>query len=176
MTRGFKILTGITLALIIPGGICAAISLKLLTKICVKPAAFKIIDINGTFIKFELSLSIKNPSITDVELDGYDLDVFINNIKVANLLSGTKNIIQGKATSTINLPITIYHKNAFGPAQAQELATLFITRQLNKILVTLKGKFIGEALKMPISTKLNFKYTLAEIKKIMAEPAQPCTV
>lgn len=171
-----KILGAIALAIIVPGGIVIGVSAYMLTKICYKPVDFAILSADIKTFKCELKMKVKNPSMISVGIVGYDFDVFINGIKIATLVNKDKAIIEKGAVSVLTIPITVALDKIVDFVKSSELIGLFLTRNIGKIIVSLNGNLKGEVAGFPISTAVEFKYSIDEIKKLAAEPSMPCDV
>ncbi|MEK6879111.1 MAG: hypothetical protein AABY22_05855 [Nanoarchaeota archaeon] len=167
---------GIIAALVlIPGAIFVGIGVRLLSKINFKVKSFKVKSLDAQYINIDLVLDVINPSKLDVKIDGYNINVFLNGIKVANLISIYKKTLKGEETSLLTLPIAIDFKKSFGQILSKEIIGYFLTRNYEKIVIRLSGNFKGEILKIPISTKIDITYTLAEIEKLMEESKKQIT-
>lgn len=174
--KALKILGAIALAVLIPGGIVLGVSAYMLTKICYKPVDFAILSADIKTIKCELVMRVKNPSMISVGVSGYDFDVFINGIKIARLVNKDKAVLEKGSVSVVTIPITVALDKIIDFAKSSELLALLLTRNMSKIIVSLKGSFKGDVSGFPISTSVDFKYSVAEIKKLAAEPSMPCDV
>ena len=167
MSRGWKIFGIIAALIIIPGGIFAGIAIKNLSKIDFKIKGYKIKGIDGQFVYLDFDIDVINPSNIDVHIAGYNIDVFLNDIIVAHLISKERKILKSESTSLLTLLISIDYNKAFGQIKSKEIIGYFISKNHEKIVVHLKGKFKGEILKIPISTKLDFRYSLKEIEELV---------
>lgn len=174
--KALKILGAIALAIIIPGGIVIGVSAYMLTKICYKPVDFKIFSADLKTIKGEIVMRVKNPSMISIGIAGYDFTVFINGTKIARLINTDKTTIEKGAVSVLGIPITISLDKIVDFAKSSELLALFLTRNTGKIIVSLSGDLKGEVAGFPISTAVEFKYSVDEIRKLASEPSMPCDV
>lgn len=176
MNRGVKIGIAAALAILVPFGIYAAIGIKMLTQICYKISGFKLLYVDFKKVSFELKIKVKNPSKIKVEIHGYDLGIKINGTKVGTVSDTFKTVLESKQVTEVTVPITVQLDKVFDKVKSQEVMTLFLTRNLSKLLLSVNGKFIGEVLKYPISTNINIAYTIADIQKTMNEPSMPCDI
>ena len=176
MTKGWKIFWIVTSAIIIPGGLWAGIGIATLQQICYSVVKYEIrrIDIAARTIEMAFTMMIKNPSKLSIGIEGYDIAVALNGVEIAKLVSEAPKTIEGEKATTLVLPVKIDLKKTFGQIKSQEIVGYFITKDFEKIVVSLKGKFNGRLLKIPIAVKVDSKYTLAEIIKQMDSPSTPC--
>lgn len=178
MSRTWQVIGSIA-AVVLPGGfiiggIVAGFKLYSLTKICFNIYGFKIKDVNPKTIALDITLEVKNPSDIDIKIKGYDIDVLLNKFKVASLKSSAVKILKADDVSYLVLPININHQEIYDTIRSKELLTDFLLKQYDKIGVSLEGKFLGEAVKIPVSTNIKMNYTVAEILKMKDAPSVPC--
>lgn len=176
MTRGLKILTIVAAAIIIPGGLWAGIGIYALQQICYSVVKYNInsIDFVSKKIDINFTVMIKNPSHLNVTIGGYDISVALNGTEVARLINDHEKIIEAKKTSILILPVKIDVLKTFNQVKSKEIIGYFATKDYEKIVISLNGKFNGKIIKLPISIKVNSQYTFAEIIKQMDEPSTPC--
>lgn len=170
MSRAWKIAGIIALLVIVPGGIYAGMGLMALNQTEIEVKSYKVKSVDTQFVHMDIVLEIKNPSKLDVSIEGYDLRVDINGIKVASIISKYAVVLDGLGKTLLTVPVAIDFKKSFDVVKSREILGYFLTRNKEKIIVSLTGKLKGEILKMPISTRLNFKYSLKEIEDLMKAP------
>lgn len=169
------------LAILIPGGfivggIYAGVNVRLLTKICFSVSGFKIKSLDSKYIFLDILLLVKNPSRLDVTVQGYEIDALLNGVPVSKIVDKNKKVLLGEEVTPLLVPIQIDHEKAFGQIKSKEILAYFLTNNWDKIIVSLDIKFKGEVLNIPISTSVSLKYSLKEIKAIMADSKNqpPC--
>lgn len=160
----------------IPGGFFIGASVIAMKKICYKVSGFNIISINKNNIKFELLIKVKNPSKINIQIEGYDFNVGINNVQVAKILNSTSKTLKPQQVSEVAIPINIDTDAVFGAVKSKEIIFSFLTRNLDKISLTLNGKFIGEMAKIPIKKAVSINYTLQQILDESKKPSMPCDI
>lgn len=169
MNKSLKIFGIVAILILVPFSIYAGIGIVLLNKIDYKLKGYKLKNIDNQFIYIDLILDIINPSKLDVHIYGYNFNIKLNGVPVANLINKQKKTLVGESTSPLTIGIAIDYKKSFGQILSKEILGYFLTKNYDKIIVSLSGKLKGELLKIPISTKLDFTYTLAEIEEIMSK-------
>lgn len=163
MTREWRIALGVLGLIVVPGGFYAGITVYLLTKIDYGVYSFKISDINNKTVKGSVTVWVKNPANVAIEIEGYDLNIGINGIDVVSIKNQDKKIIEPKQTSYLTIPIEFSHDKFVNKIDWTNLVTNFVVGKSEKIIFSLKGKFIGGVFGLPISRKVNVKKSLREI-------------
>lgn len=160
------------LALIIgiPGGIYLGVEIYWIMKIDYEIAGYKLKSINSKNINIEFALKVINPSHVDIGINGYDINVYINKIHVANLVSKNKKELKAKTKTNLVLPIDIDMGGSLAVVKSKDIIGYFLTKNYEKIIVSFDGKFLGRAIGIPINAPIKMEYTLAEIIKIMDTP------
>jgi LEA14-like dessication related protein len=174
LSRNVKILMAIGAAIAIPGGFIIGASIIAMKKICYKVSGFNMLSIDTKNIKFELLIKVKNPSKINIQIQGYDFNVKINNVQVAKINNSTKKTLIPQQVSEIAVPIDIDVNAIFGAVKSKEIILNFLSRKLDKISLTLEGKFIGEMAKIPIKKDVSINYTLQEVLDESKKPSMPC--
>lgn len=174
MSKSLKIASIIIITALGIFGIYATIGIRMLMNICYEIAKYKYKGIDIQYIYIDLQLRIFNPSILKVGLNGYNLNVYLNNKWLSDLTSYTPIIIKSEGISTITIPLKIDYLKTFGTIKSKEIINYFLTQQFDKIIITLKGKFSGTVLKIPVSVPVDSSWTLQEIAKTMDNPSEPC--
>ncbi len=174
MTKGWKIFWTVTTLIVVPGSIWAGIGIWTLQQICYSVVKYEVKAWNFKSIDLAFTMMIKNPSQLSVEIDGYDIHVALNNVPVARLISNTVKTIEGEKASSLVLPVSIDLEKSFGQIKSKEIIGYFSSKNFDKIVLSLTGKFNGKLLKIPISVKIDSRYTLADIIKQMDTPSTPC--
>lgn len=155
-------------------GIYAGIGIKKLMSICYNIVKYDV-KVDFEYIWLTLTLQIKNPSYLKVDIDGYDLDVYLNNAWVANVATKKHTSLNPGGDDLIKIPIKIQYLKTFGAVKSRDIVNSFLRKEFDKIVVSLKGKFDGTILKVKAHVPVDYKISLLEIIKIMDEPASaPC--
>ena len=157
----------ISLISLMATGTYAGAGLYALNQVDYQFKSYRIKSVDTQFVHMEVVLNVINPSNLDVHITGYNLHVDINGIEVANLISKSPVNLKGLGVSPLTIPIAIDFRKSFDVIKSKEILGYFITRKKDKIVLSLKGKFFGKILKIPISTNVDFKYSLQEIEDLM---------
>lgn len=156
-------------------GVYAAMGARALMGICYNMVKYQLRNITGEYIYIDFTLKINNPSFLAVDINGYKLDIYLNNKFIANLTSVAHKEIVGNGISTIVIPLKIAYLKTLGAVNSKELLNNFTNQRFDKIVVSLKGTFSGTVLKVPAEVPVNSKWTLKEINEIMMAPEDvPC--
>ena len=175
MSRGWAIFTGLLIAVVVPAGAYIGVNVYMLTKVCFAVAGYKFkgFDKDGNVL-LEFYMNVKNPSNLAVEVYGYSVDIDLNGKFAANVKSDKYKKLAAKEMSVLTLPVKIDVVKTFGALKSKEVLNAFISGQFDRIVVNLKGQFIGKVLKVKVNLPVDFKYSLKEILEIMKTPATPC--
>jgi LEA14-like dessication related protein len=133
----------------------------------------KINKISSSVIDMSLAVDFKNNSDIDFLIDGYNIDVLLNDNKVSTVSSKDSLTLKSKSFTTMVIPVNI----DLGGMNAIPLASVigYIITDKSKVNITVKGNISGGALGVkvkdfPIELTLN----LAELMKPTSEPQQVC--
>ena len=140
----------------------------LLKRIDYEMTGYSLKGINKGILSLILELKIINPSFIKVGIDKYDLTVSINNIPVSKLSSKIPILIQANDFTEISIPVDVDIEKSFGVLKSREIIGYFIAQQYDKITIFVRGDFGATVMKIPISTKIDEKWTLKEISEIMS--------
>lgn len=173
MSKGIKILIGVAIAVLVPGGIALAYGLDRIFKICYNISSYKFSS-DLQFAYLDLQMQVKNPSFIAIGINGYSMDVFINDKKVAKIENLNTKIIEPQKASTLNIPVKIDLIRSASTLLSSEIINYFGSKKFDKIIVSISGKFNGKIMKIPVSFPIALKYSLKEIQQIMDSPAKPC--
>lgn len=155
-------------------GIYAGIGVKKLMSICYNIVKYEY-KLDLEYLYLDLTLQLKNPSFLKVGIDGYDLDVYLNNKWVAKVAKIKHEEIASEGISFIAIPIKIKYIKLINTIGGKEIINAFSNKEFHKIVIIVRGKLYGEVLKIPVNVPVDYKITLAEIIKIMDEPeSAPC--
>ena len=169
-----KVIGGIAFAAITIAGIYIGWGVKLLVALCYEITGYKLKSIDFQYLDLEFSVRVNNPSHIEVGIEGYNIDIFINNIWVANVTAKNPQTIGAEKSSILTIPVKVDYKKVFGIVRSKAILSYFANNQFEKIVVSLKGKFVGSALKIPISTKLELQQNLLQITEAYMKPPTPC--
>jgi LEA14-like dessication related protein len=174
MNKGVKIALWTLVAAIGRFGVYAGIAVKGLMAICYNIVKYEA-RIDLQFIYLKLTLKIKNPSILKMDIDGYNLSVYLNNKWVANVESKTHVEMKSEAISTIVIPVKIDFLKTYGVVGGKEIVNAFLRKEFDKIFINVAGRFDGTVMKYHAHVPVDYKITLTEILKIMSSPdTDPC--
>ena len=155
-------------------GIYAGIGVKKLMSICYNIVKYKY-KLDLEYLYLDLTLQLKNPSFLKVGIEGYDIDVYLNNKWVAKVAKINHEEIVAEGVSVIDIPIKIKYQKLINTVAGKEIINAFSSKNFDKIFVTLEGTFSGSVLKVLVNVPVDYKITLDEIIKIMDAPASaPC--
>ena len=158
-------------------GIYATVGIRQLMRVGYNIIKFSVVNIAADSVSLILTLKICNPSFMKVDIDGYNIDISLNNKTISNIKSVTHASLIANGNSIIEIPIKILF-NTFGVVGSKEFLSAFSLRQYDRIFVTLHGELNATILKVPAHVPVNYTITLAEIQKIMDDPkpsnATPC--
>ena len=176
MSRGLKIAGGILIVAIASFGIYAGLGVRALMAICYNMVKYQLKNITSDAIYIDFTLKLSNPSFLSVDVNGYHLDVYLNNKFIANVTSADHATIASKGISTITIPLKVAYLKTFSAAVSRDLISNFANQRFEKIIVSLKGKLNGTVLKVPVNVPVDTKWTLKEIETIMNTPSEapPC--
>jgi len=163
MNKTWRNVLAISAAIIIPLGMYAYISLKLLTQITFKVFRFKVKSIGAGFIDLIITLEVKNPANVSVDIEGYNMEVKINDVSVAVIKNNEEKELKPHATSLLNIPITIKYLEFVSKSKFNLLMEYFVTGKTDKIFVNLDGNILGSVAKVPISTSIKVGMSVKEI-------------
>ncbi|KKS77126.1 MAG: hypothetical protein UV51_C0010G0031 [Candidatus Woesebacteria bacterium GW2011_GWC1_42_9] len=174
MSKTAKIALLIAAAIIIPGGIVAGVGAYQLFRICTKVNYYKFNGIDVRYINLEFGIMVKNPGFINVDILGYNLDIFINGTKVASAVNSSTKRLSAKQRSNLVIPVLVDYTKSLGAVFSAQLLKFFANKQFDKIIVSIDGVMNARLLGVPSSIKINEKYSLREIQEIMDAPEQPC--
>lgn len=175
MSRGWAVFWSLLALVAVPGGIYVGVNVYMLMKVCVSLSGYKLkgIDKDGNIL-LEFGLKVKNPSQLAVDIYGYSIDVDLNGNFGANAKSDKHKKLVANETSVLMINVKIDPVKTFGALKSKEVVGSFLTGQFDKIVVNLKGNFVGKLLGVKINMPVDFKYSLKEILDIMKTPSTPC--
>lgn len=177
MTKGWAIFWSVVIAVVVPFGTAAGIGLYQLSKICYQMGGFKITAFDRNNLYMDIAIRIVNKSFLNLTIKSYDLNFYLNGVKVSNIVNKESKDIIPSAASTLVSTISVSFKETFGVVKSADLITNFATMQYDKITLSVDGEFKGRLLKIPFTYKLkqtDWSWTLDEILKMMKEPSVPC--
>ena len=173
MSNGVKIAIGILLAVFVPGGIALAYGIDRIFKICVNINSYKFkTDLQYAYL--DLQLQVKNPSFTSIAINGYAIDISLNDKKVGKVENFNSKIIEAQKISYLTIPVKIDLIKSATTLLSSEIINYFGQKKYDKIIVSLNGKFTGKVMKIPVTFPIALKYSLKEIQEIMDSPSNPC--
>lgn len=122
----------------------------------------KIAGFNSGNLNVKLKVSITNKSNIGAEIQGYNLDILINGVKISNIHSSMKQTLFPNSDSIISLDITVPTKN-FNLKDLLNWGAWYLTNQ-NKILIQTKGyASISQGFLSVNRLPIDINMTLAEL-------------
>ena len=154
--------------------IYAGIGVKKLMSICYNIVGYKL-KLDLEYLYLDLTMQLKNPSFLKVGIEGYNIDVYLNNKWVAKVAKKNHEEITSESATIINIPIKIKYQKLINTVGGKEIINAFSNKEFGKIFVILRGTFDGAVLKIPVHVPVDYKITLEEVIKIMDAPeSAPC--
>lgn len=129
---------------------------------CYKIANISILKVSTSLISLKVFVKIQNKSSFFIELKGYDFDIYVNSLYVANVKSDNTQIIANNAISDINFQIDFDPGNIFKVSDIALIVGYFLTDK-SKIVISIKGNFVAKMNFIRIKMPVDFKMTLAEL-------------
>lgn len=144
----------------------------LLLDFCYTISSFRFSSINTNGISFSLILNIVNQSDIDINIKGYNFNVYLNDIKLANIISSQSQIWAKRSTSPIAVNINVkWNDLSINIGKITELVRYYITNK-SKLLLKIDGKLSAEAFKISIKDyPFDMQFTIAELLSPNTEPS-----
>lgn len=155
-------------------GAYIGVGINKLMQYCYNIVKYKLEGIDEKYVYLKFILAVKNKSDLEIGIKGYFIEIFINNTSVAILSSDKPKTLSGKKTSMLELPIKIDYKKVFGEVKSMEFLSTFTNKEYDKIFISMKGKFNGSFIRIPVKLPIEIKTNLGEIIKQMDAPSEPC--
>lgn len=136
------------------------------THYCYKIKRYKFRQLTKDNIGLDVDVLIRNRSAFDVDVYGYNFNVYVNNRKVANVVNKTKQTINNNALSQLTLSVDFKPKDLFPSLAEAALLVSYAMFNKEKFIIKVEGTVSagssGVQLKdLPLSITMN----LAEITK-----------
>lgn len=136
--------------------------LGLAMQYCYKIVNAKILSAKKDNITIQLFLKIQNKSSFALNLKGYDLNVFLNTKKIANIKSDKPEVLANNAVSDLTLMIS-FNPSKFFNANFIKSLLLFFLIDKSKIVIDIQGSFQAKMNFIGINLPVNMSLTLEEI-------------
>ena len=153
-------------------GIYVGIGVKQLMSFCYNIVKYEY-KVDLEYFYLNLTLNFKNPSYLKIDIVGYDLDVYLNNGYIGKITSKKYTPLKSGEFSSVVIPAKIPYPKLLKNINGKEILTAFADKRFDRIFVSLKGRFDGRVLKVPVHVPVDYKITLEEIIKIMDSPKTP---
>lgn len=128
---------------------------QLLMAYTYKFSNFNVQKISGSTATVTTTLTVSNPSNVDVNIDGYNLNIFLNGNQVTNLTSNNRVLVKANNSSDIPLVISFDYSNVFKQVLSLSFLSSFLNGSANMQLTgTISLSINGVAIK-----NLNVDYT-----------------
>ena len=184
------IFAGLVLAL----SIVTAVEISDIEKICYRMGGYKLLgftDAAGNrmafadlidallnkkqiFVDMEIYIKIHDPLKVDVDINGYNFNVSVNDIKVANIKTKQKQKITGGGNTTLTIPVKIDLQYVNKVLNNDSILTYFAYQQWDKIKIGIDGSINGGIIGIFVNKKISTSMTLADLQKEMKTPSAPC--
>ncbi len=163
MSRVWRNIAAVGVAIVVPLGFYAYFSVKLLTQIAVSVFSIKIKSVGAGFIDLVLTLRVENPANVGVSIEGYDMKIKINGADVADIKNTTSKKLESKAVSYLDIPITIKYPEFASKVKFNEILQYLLLSKFEKISLTLDGAILGSVAKVPVATSIKATLTMRDI-------------
>ncbi|MDD5013543.1 MAG: hypothetical protein PHW73_00390 [Atribacterota bacterium] len=122
-------------------------------------------------VELKILLKILNRSSFDINLTGYDFDVYMNSIKLTHIKSNKENKILPNSSSIIELYVVINPKEVFSTSEWVKIFEYFIT-DTSKVIIKVTGQLSA---KLNFISMKNLPVTYESSMKELMKPADPAT-
>lgn len=135
---------------------------------------YKILSLGAKNIKLQLNLAVKNNSDVDLNINGYDLNISLNNKSVGKVSSDKKQLLQANSKSVLELVVS------FNPVDTIKNAINFdflkgVVLDPSKVLVNVKGTVnIGQGVIKVNNIPVDFNLTLKDMLPDNSGQQKPC--
>ena len=163
----FTLLTGIG-AVVFASYLYFKRQINLALQYCYKLDNVDILETKTNSLALRLYLKIQNKSSIELKLKGYDLNFFINNKKVANVVSNDEQVIMNDSISTIKMLVMFNPSAIFKPEDLLLLLRYFVTDK-SKIMIRIEGDFKAAINFLTIKLPVDFQMSLETIMSTSTE-------
>lgn len=119
----------------------------------------KIKKVSPSEVVVEFDMTIKNPTELKVGINGMDIDVYANGVKITNIFSQVPVALNPNSTSSLPLKLAINPQNL-----VQNTGVLLQTgTDINKIVLTMKGVLKIRKFAIPIPIPFIYTTTYGEL-------------
>ncbi len=135
----------------------------------------KINKISSSIIDIDFALDFKNNSDLEAQIDGYNFDILLNDVKISHVSSSAPVKIKSKAFTTITIPIkvnvtSLLSKNLLNLETAKNLIS-----DRSKIMIGIKGVVSAGALGLKVKDMpIEISMSLTEMMAPSTEPTVEC--
>jgi LEA14-like dessication related protein len=143
---------------------------------CYKLSGIKIFHVRKDSINFEITVKIQNKSNVTVTMNGYDLDIYMNEKKIANVKSERRFIIAQTGVSEVAFEVDFDPSKVFDAKYLLNLLAYWLTDQ-TKIVLRVTGSL---NLSMDFIRMKDFKFdyqtTISEIVNSAPDANLKCDI
>lgn len=146
-----------------------------LKSICYKYLGFKVsnIDLFNNTASIQVMVGLSNPSHFGAKIDGYNFDVYINNVHIANLVNNSVKLdIYAHGNGIIILPITIDYSKL--GTLVLPILTALINKNWSGLTLHVTGSLIGEIAGIKFNKGIILEKSISDIKSSFNQPDTNC--
>ena len=137
---------------------------------CYKISGLKFLKIEKDNISIQLNIKIQNRSDFTVEIKGYDFDIYLNDKKIANVISNKSEMLLGNAISELTFVASCNPQQIFDKEYIAKLISYAITDR-RRITIKVVG-LINAQMNFVSLKKLKFDYETTAYDIINAPPTE----
>lgn len=143
---------------------------------CYKIKSYKINNFSMTNLSMNLGVLFRNQSEFDLDIYGYNITVYINDVKTAVLKSNSKTAIAHNDTTLINMQVDVNPQIIFSDTKKLAQIILWSVTDTSKIIIRIEGTLSAGASFITVKD-LPLKISMS-MKEIMTDDpnAEICTV
>lgn len=130
-----------------------------LSNLTYKLVGFSIGDLSQPIVQANLIFRIYSSSTIDAQVNGLNLDVYINGAKLGNIQNTTSFIIPAAGYSDV--PLTVTFSPAVLASDAVSVLTTYLTS--SDMLIALNGYVSVKSAFLNVSVPVNYSTTLKEV-------------
>lgn len=143
---------------------------------CYKIKRYKITRLDTEKIQLAIDLLIRNNSAFSMDINGYDLSVYVNDIKIAILKDTITQTVRNNSLSLITLNVDVIAKNLFKDAKKLGQIILYAVVDRAKFIIKVEGNVSASSGFLKIKQlPINISMNLDEITTDSPD-SEKCTV
>ena len=143
---------------------------------CYKIKRYKIIQFDMNKILMTIDVLIRNKSAFDMDINGYDMSVYINDVKIAVLKDTLTQKVNNNSLSLITLNVDVIAKNLFTDLKKLGQLIVWSAMDKSKVIIKVQGNVSASSSFIKIKDlPINISMSLQEI--LTDDPnAEVCSV